>query len=80
VKTAILFGEAGPLIEKALAEAGVPAARRPRFDHLAPAVAAAARLAQPGDVVLLSPGGTGYDEFKDFAERGDTFKHLVDEL
>src|SRR5262249_49914182 len=59
VKAAVLFGEAGPLIEAALAAAGVPAGARPRFEHLAQAVPAAAALAAPGDVVLLSPGCTG---------------------
>jgi UDP-N-acetylmuramoylalanine--D-glutamate ligase len=44
------------------------------------AVEAAARLARPGDVVLLSPGGTSFDAFRDFAERGDRFKELVREL
>jgi UDP-N-acetylmuramoylalanine--D-glutamate ligase len=80
VKAAVLFGEAGPLIEQALAAAGVPTERRPRFDSLAQAVPAADRLSQPGDVVLLAPGGTGYDEFKDFAERGEKFKRWVEEL
>ena len=77
VKAAVLFGDAGPLIEQVLAAAGVPPERRPRFDTLAPAVSAAAGLAQPGDVVLLSPGCTGYDEFKDFAERGEKFRQWV---
>jgi UDP-N-acetylmuramoylalanine--D-glutamate ligase len=80
VKAAVLFGEAGPLIEQVLIAAGVPAERRPRFASLAPAVEAAARLAQPGDIVLLSPGGTGYDEFKDFAQRGEVFRGLVQAL
>jgi UDP-N-acetylmuramoylalanine--D-glutamate ligase len=44
------------------------------------AVEAAARLARLGDVVLLSPGGTSFDAFRDFAERGDRFKELVREL
>jgi len=43
-------------------------------------VEAAARLGQPGDVVLLSPGGTSFDAFQDFAERGDRFKDLVKKL
>jgi len=41
------------------------------------AVLAASRLAQPGFVVLFSPGGTSYDEFKDFEERGERFKQWV---
>jgi UDP-N-acetylmuramoylalanine--D-glutamate ligase len=44
------------------------------------AVEAAARLARSGDVVLLSPGGTSFDAFDDFAERGDRFKELVRQL
>ena len=44
------------------------------------AVELAAKLAKPGDVVLLSPGGTSFDAFRDFAERGETFKNLVMQL
>jgi UDP-N-acetylmuramoylalanine--D-glutamate ligase len=31
-------------------------------------------------VVLLSPGGTSFDEFRDFEERGECFKQLVMQL
>lgn len=44
------------------------------------AVAQAAKLAQPGDVVLLSPGGTSYDAYIDFVERGEHFRKLVQAL
>jgi UDP-N-acetylmuramoylalanine--D-glutamate ligase len=44
------------------------------------AVEVASRVAQPGEVVLLSPGGTSFDAFRDFAERGDRFKTLVQSL
>jgi UDP-N-acetylmuramoylalanine--D-glutamate ligase len=41
------------------------------------AVRVAARVVEPGDVVLLSPGGTSFDEFRDFEERGEAFKRWV---
>ena len=44
------------------------------------AVNEAARLAEPGDVVLLTPGGTSFDEFNNFEERGRFFKEWVKEL
>ena len=51
-----------------------------RVETLEEAVEAAARLARPGEVVLLSPGGTSFDAFRDFAHRGDRFKELVRQL
>ena len=51
-----------------------------RCDGLEQAVAVAARLAREGDVVLLSPGGTSFDEFFDFEERGEAFKKWVSAL
>ncbi|MBT3712589.1 MAG: UDP-N-acetylmuramoyl-L-alanine--D-glutamate ligase, partial [Anaerolineae bacterium] len=44
------------------------------------AVEAAAKVAEEGDVILLSPGGTSFDEFKDFAQRGESFRKWVLEL
>jgi UDP-N-acetylmuramoylalanine--D-glutamate ligase len=53
------------------------------FEHsgdLATAVRAAAANAKPGEVVLLSPACASYDQFRDFEERGDEFRRLVEEL
>ena len=44
---------------------------------LAAAVAHAARLAEPGDVVLLSPACASFDQFENFEQRGDAFRRLV---
>jgi len=72
----ILFGEAADKIAKACGD-DYPAIR---CQNLEQAVQAAARVVQPGDVVLLSPGGTSFDEFRDFEERGECFKRLVMQL
>ena len=44
------------------------------------AVETAYRLAQPGDTVSLSPACASFDFFKYFAERGDTFRAIVESL
>jgi UDP-N-acetylmuramoylalanine--D-glutamate ligase len=78
----ILFGEAAEKIERAIG--ATSNGQRPytlqRFPTLHPAVLAAAEIVQPGDVVLLSPGGTSFDEFHDFEERGERFRQWVKEL
>ena len=76
----VLFGEAGDLIARALREANVPAERFTQVGGLQAAVKVAATVARDGDVVLLSPGGTGFDEFRDFEERGVKFARWVAEL
>ncbi len=44
------------------------------------AVLAAHDLAVCGDIVLLSPACASFDRFKDFAERGNYFKNIVNEM
>jgi UDP-N-acetylmuramoylalanine--D-glutamate ligase len=86
VRHLILFGEAANLIGHAVSEAVARSAGASELRDiesvatLEQAVAAAARVAEPGDVVLLSPGGTSFDAFTDFEERGKRFKKLVRNL
>jgi UDP-N-acetylmuramoylalanine--D-glutamate ligase len=77
----VVFGEAANLIEKAVATAGSGrGVDLRRAKDLKEAVVRAAEAAEAGDVVLLSPGGTSFDEFRDFAERGEVFRKWVQEL
>ena len=78
----ILFGEVADLIQYAVGEEQ-PNLRPYTIDRckdLEESVKIAAERAAPGDVVLLSPGGTSFDEFNDFEERGKRFKKWVMEL
>lgn len=76
----ILFGEAIDIILNAMQPDTGTAPTVTRCTGLKQAVLAAASLVQPGDVVLLSPGGTSFDEFTDFEERGECFAKWVREL
>lgn len=81
-RAVIAFGEYGPQVAEHIQRARreVAGERLERVEVVAgldEAVAAARRCAQPGDVVLLSPGGTSYDAYVDFAARGQHFRDLV---
>jgi len=82
VRQVVLFGEAAEIIEQTLIH--IPEKKRQfslhRCKFMKDAVLKAASLAKPGDVVLLSPGGTSFDEFRDFEERGERFQQWVQEL
>jgi len=76
----IAFGEAAEIVVKAVK---LLTGR----DHvvtvvktLDEAISEAVKVAEAGDVVLLSPGGTSYDAYVDFAERGEHFRRLVNGL
>ena len=51
-----------------------------RVGTLEEAVIASSDIAEPGDVVLLAPGGTSFDSFVDFEARGEAFRKLVFDL
>ena len=78
----VLFGEAAEKIQKTANSLGLSQKRctLSRVNGLREAVVKAAQVAESGDVVLLSPGGTSFDEFKDFEERGERFTAWVQEL
>ncbi len=82
-KHIVLFGEMADLVRQEISRQWAGPIDGPPVvlcASLEEAVYAAAAVARPGDVVLLSPGGTSYDAFKDFAERGDQFAHIVRSL
>ena len=77
VAKAYLIGEAADEIAEALAGAGV---RFSGSGTLEQAVADAFADAEPGEVVLLSPACASYDQFRDFEDRGERFRELVEAL
>jgi UDP-N-acetylmuramoylalanine--D-glutamate ligase len=89
VRHLVTFGEAGPMIARVVEKArrnggtggqGGKLEGITQVETMEEAVQAAAELVQSGDVVLLSPGGTSFDAFQNFAQRGDRFKELVRNL
>ena len=76
-RRAYLIGEAAGDMAVALELAGVD---HERSGDLETAVRSAAANAKPGELVLLSPACASYDQFRDFEERGDAFRRLVQEL
>ena len=77
VSRAYLIGETADELARALDAVGVP---YERAADLATAFAAAARDAEPGDVVLLSPACASYDQFENFERRGEEFRRLAQNL
>jgi len=76
----IVFGEAADIILQAVQSELAASLKVTCCKGLREAVDYAAQVVKPGMVVLLSPGGTSFDEFKDFEERGICFARWVREL
>ncbi len=76
----LLFGDAAAMIADVIQRIVPSFDNYSRADSLDQAVERARELALSGDVVLLSPGGTSYDAYADFAERGEHFRQLVNSL
>lgn len=70
----VAYGEARATIQADLSDAVTvtPAGDFPEV------LAHAARLARPGDAVLLSPSCSSYDMFRNYEHRGETFRTLVE--
>jgi UDP-N-acetylmuramoylalanine--D-glutamate ligase len=75
-RAAVLIGETADELASLIGDR-VPVERAP---DMPAAVATAAGLARPGDVVLLAPAAASFDMFADYAERGDAFRAAVDAL
>ncbi len=76
-RAVVLIGRDAPRIEQALEGCQVPVVHAP---DMRAAVATAARLARPGDTVLLSPACASFDMFRDYVHRAEAFRKAVQEL
>ena len=73
VRSAILIGE----MAKNINHSWAGAVKSEIANSLADAVERARASANPGEVVLFSPGTSSFDMFKSYADRGDQFRALV---
>ena len=80
VRHVVLLGEMSDLVAQAINKADPTYSALSRAVTMDEAVIQAAQVARSGDVVLLSPGGTSYDMYTDFEQRGRDFARAVREL
>lgn len=74
IKKLICFGKEAEELATAARAAGLDVDAAPTLDA---AMAIAKKAAQPGDAILLSPGGASYDLYKNYEERGRHFVELA---
>ena len=74
VVRAYTIGEAGPMFARILTQAGKDVVEAGTLDA---AVRAAAAVARPGEVVMLSPACASFDQFTDYEARGQAFRDAV---
>lgn len=83
VDTLILIGATGPKILEAVQkeaekqEKSIEIYKCSRFEEI---VTVARKVAKPGEIVLFSPASASFDMFRNFEERGNRFKELVNLL
>jgi len=75
-----LIGEAADEIAGVLSSAAAGGVEIFRCKVLPAAVESASSRAEPGEVVLLSPACASFDSYRDFEQRGDHFRDLVETL
>ena len=83
VKLLILLGATAPKIEKAVREAenfDASAIQIINVENMEEAVAAAVENTVPGDIVSLSPASASFGLYRNFEERGNHFKSIVNGL
>lgn len=74
-RAVIAYGEAQPIIAQDLRAVGIVPQEAGDFDSV---IGLARTVARPGDVVLLSPACSSYDMFKNYEERGQRFREIVE--
>ncbi len=83
VRALILIGQtAGKIFEVVKNELEIQNKELPIYmcDNLEQTVLLAKKIAKRGNVVLFSPASASFDMFKDFADRGNKFKNLVNNI
>ncbi|MFW5896472.1 MAG: UDP-N-acetylmuramoyl-L-alanine--D-glutamate ligase [Bacillota bacterium] len=80
IRRVVISGAATFRIVAALREVGIPREEMVSVEDFDEAVVVAARLARPGDTVLLTPGCASFDSFANYRQRGERFRTLVEKM